>query len=82
MKKKEIITVIFSLIIIGVAVYFAMTFLFPKKNTAVLDEKKVNTVVPVQREFDKNTLDAVDGFEDYGKPQLDNLGKEDLFSGF
>lgn len=81
MKKintKEILTLIVaSVVIIGAGIVI-WRLLFPAaKSVNQTDSKEVNTI---STEIDQNTLKRIDSLSDYGQPNLDNIGKTDLFA--
>lgn len=77
MKKKEIITLVIALVVIVGSAYGAYRILFPK--TKVETQGVKTEVVPVPSEIDNTTYGAVEGLKDYGKPNIDSVGKTDLF---
>lgn len=79
MKKKEIITLVVALLVIGVSVFFIFKMLFP--TTQVKTEGAKIEVQPVPLEIDEKTYDSVNDLRDYGKPAVEGVGKSDLFSG-
>lgn len=79
MTKKDIVTLVISLIVISACVFGVITILSPKKNTNVQGTK--TEVVPVPKEIDEKTYKNVNDLKDYGKPNIEGIGKEDLFSG-
>jgi hypothetical protein len=80
MKKKDIITLVVATVIIVVSVYFSLSLLFPK--TTVKEVKTTEDEITVPEKIDDNTYRTVSTLSDYGKPNLDGLGKENLFAGF
>jgi hypothetical protein len=80
-KKKDIITLSIATILIIASLYFAYTLLFPApKPAATTQKKKEQTTIPA--EIDSKTFQTVSTLSDYGKPNLDGIGKNDLFAGF
>lgn len=80
MKSKEIITIIVSVIAIGVAVYFAISLLFPEP---AIEEKNIesnNQVPKISTEIDEKTIEIIEGLSSYGLPSLEGIGKSDIFS--
>jgi cytoskeletal protein RodZ len=81
MKKistKEIIILVVAtaVIIASGIIIWRVLFPAPKTNTAQNTEK-VNTL---STDIDQNTLKRIDSLSDYGQPNLDNIGKSDLFA--
>lgn len=79
MKPKEIVTLIVALVVLVVSVYFGYNLMFPNQNAnqaEVVEAEKVN-VVP--KDIDEKTYQSVEVLSDYGKPNLDGLGKPNLF---
>lgn len=80
MKPKEIVILVICTLIIGVSIYFSMSLLFPKPK--VTTEGIKSEVPEIPESFDESTYKTITELSDYGKPQLDGLGKADLFGGF
>lgn len=82
MKKKDIIAVVFSGIIIIASVTYGIKMISPKKEV----KQEASQAEKISNEFTgdfdkyKDTIDAIEKYTDYGKPSLDNIGKKDLFA--
>jgi len=82
MKKKDIISMVVSLIVIVVAVYFGLQMMGigPKKAP-----KKVQTTAATNEKtftgnIDQTTLDSINKLNDYGEATLDNIGRVNPFA--
>jgi uncharacterized membrane protein len=81
MKKKDIITIIVSLIVMIVALYFGlkmMGVIDSDKKEAVDVETEVDKIY-VPGEIDEETLQELNKFNDYGEASLDNIGRVNPF---
>jgi hypothetical protein len=77
-KKKDIILLSVSLIVILVSVYFSFGLLFPSNEDTTADNAtKKEKIVPSS--IDETGYKSVETLSDYGKPNLDGIGKSDLF---
>jgi hypothetical protein len=81
MRKKDIITLVVAVVIIGVSVYFMLQLLFPQENQANITSES-ERVQEVPESIDETTYETVKDLSDYGVPSLSELGKKDLFAGF
>lgn len=81
MKTKDIITFTIAITVIVACVIVAYMFLFPSKKTKETEENK-KPQQAITGVIDENTFKTITNLSDYGKPNLDNLGKSDLFAGF
>ena len=80
MKKinvKEILILVIATAVIAIAAFTVWQLLFPstKATTKSPDEK----ITAVSTDIDQTTLKRIDSLSDYGQPNLDNIGKTDLF---
>lgn len=82
MSKKEIITLVVACAVIGVAVYFITTLLFPNQKTNDESTGKSTNTQTVPTELDDTTYKSINTLSDYGKPDLSGVGKSDLFAGY
>lgn len=83
MNKKNILTILVSVIVMGVSIYFIYSLLFPKKpDTTVDTTNKTEGIQTVPSSFDETTYKAISILSDYGKPALSGIGKGDIFSDF
>jgi hypothetical protein len=81
MKKRDVVTLIFACVIIGVAIFFMMRMLFPPAdNSEVTEEAEKIPTVPAT--IDETTYKNVEGLSDYGAVNLEGIGKSNLFAGF
>jgi hypothetical protein len=78
MKKKEIITIIISLVVMGASIFYMLQLLFPPDQNQTV-EKESEKVPQVNTELDENTYKRVEDLSDYGLPGLDDIGKSDIF---
>jgi len=80
MKKvstKDIIILICGVIIIAGSIFGIYYLLNPKKTTVpASDQNQINTITG---EIDQPTLTKIESLSDYGVPNMDNIGKSDLF---
>lgn len=79
MKKKDILTIIAALTIIGFSVFAILQLLFPKSQEKVSTEDQIN-VPKIETTFDEGAYKAVSELSDYGLPEQIGIGKTDLFS--
>lgn len=83
MKVKDIITLVISLIIIIGAIYFFYTMFSPGSSN---EEIEISAVEEVKMEYTgnidkyKDILESVESFTDYGKPELDGIGRTNPFA--
>jgi hypothetical protein len=81
MKKKDILVLIVSVVIIGASVFFMLQMITPK-----VDESSITTeseaIPSVPESLDETTYKNVEELSDYGEANLDGIGKNDLFAGF
>jgi flagellar basal body-associated protein FliL len=82
MSKKEIITLVVACSVLGIAIYFIVTLLFPNNNTSNQNVTQNTNTQTVPAELNDTTYKTVNTLSDYGKPDLSGLGKSDLFAGF
>lgn len=81
MKTKDIITlVIAGLFIIG-SIVLGVKMLNPTPKNANQNTEAQN-IKTISGEIDENTLKKIELLADYGKPNLDNIGKADLFANY
>jgi uncharacterized protein YpmB len=81
MKKKDIITLIIASVIIIASIVLGMKLLNPApKNTQ--QNTEAQSIKTISGEIDENTLKKIESLSDYGKPNLDNIGKTDLFANY
>lgn len=81
MKKintKEIITLVIATVVIIGAGVVIWQLLFPAPKKTVTTTTQNGTTIST--EIDQNTLKRIDSLSDYGQPNLDNIGKSDLFA--
>ena len=81
MKKitvKEIIILVIATIAIIVSGFVIWKVLFPAPK--VDQNKKTEQINTLSTDIDQNTLKKIDTLSDYGQPNLDNIGKSDLFA--
>jgi len=78
MKLKDIIAIIFSAVVIGGSVFYAMRVLNPPAPKPAVT-KEAETIIEVPEKLDDKFLEELSKKTDFGEPKLDNLGKEDLF---
>lgn len=80
MKQKEIITLVVGIIAIITSVFLGYRMLFPKtENSIKKSEADQIKTVPKYSDLNNQVLKKIYILKDYGKPNLDNIGKENLF---
>jgi hypothetical protein len=81
MKKKDIITLVISILVMGVSIFFLWGMLFPKAPATSNTNNTQQTAV--KNEFtgniDNDTLDQIKKLNDYGEAPLDNIGRVNPF---
>jgi hypothetical protein len=77
-KQRDIIVLVIATIIIGVAIYFMWVLLNPKPKDQNL--LQTSTATGLTGQIDQTTFKRIDALSDYGRPNLDNIGKPDLFA--
>jgi predicted metalloprotease len=82
MKKKDIISIVVSLIIIVVALYFGLQIMgvFPKKTQKTAATNNTEKEKTFSGNIDQETLDNINKLTDYGEANLDNIGRKDPFA--
>lgn len=80
MKKKDIVALIISAIVIVFSVYFIIQLVSSTPKTTT--NSVADSVTSVSGEFDENTIEKILSLSDYGKPSLSGIGKSDLFSSY
>jgi hypothetical protein len=77
-KKKEIFIIITSLVIMGGSVFYIMQLLFPSSpNTEITKESE--KVPVINTNLDEDTYKIVESLSNYGLPELEGIGKSDIF---
>jgi len=80
MKTKDIVALVMSIFVIAGSAYFLVRI----SSTNKPKEKTVPVVEQYKAGFtgkiDKDTLGNINSTMDYGKPNLDNLGRENPFA--
>ncbi|MCX6328226.1 MAG: hypothetical protein NTZ85_01745 [Bacteroidia bacterium] len=81
MKKKDIITIVISMIFIIGAAFFGYKLLFPKKasNTSQDQKQKQQQEQKFTGNIDETMLEKVNSLQDYGEASLDNIGRANPF---
>jgi len=80
-KAKDIITVTVCILIIAVSVYFLYNFLTAgNSSSAKKEEDSKKTFITLPETIDEKSYEKVNGLIDYGKPNLDNIGRSDPFA--
>lgn len=83
MKKRDIITLVIAGIVLLASIYFIVQLIFPGKPKETKDKgSSLQTVEEVPQNIDSTVFQTISTLSDYGKPNLDNIGKTDLFAGF
>ena len=81
MKRKDLISIIASLAVIGVAIYFGLGMMGVIKKAP---KKVVATNPAAEKNFtgniDKDTLENINKLNDYGEASLDNIGRINPFA--
>lgn len=84
MKRKDIITILVCVVIMGVAVYFGLSFmginLLPKKAPAPTVSEEAQKEQQFTGNIDQDTLDTINKFNDYGEAGLENIGRVNPFA--
>lgn len=81
MKPKEIIILVVTLVIIGVCGYFSYQMLFPSAPQVSKAGQTTTNVPKIPANINEDSsYTNVQNLSDYGKPDLSNIGKSDLFA--
>lgn len=79
MKRKDIITILVAVVLIGASVFVIYRMLAPKSNS----KQPVTSQEPVGDTFtgdiDEETLKLISEKKDYGEATLDNIGRTNPF---
>ncbi len=81
MKKNEIIILIIATIVIGISAFFMIRLLNPTPKTTT-ETTEADQIKSIPTTIDENTFERINNLSDYGEPNLDNIGKTDIFSGY
>lgn len=79
MKKNDIVKLVIATVVIIGCIVFAMFYLFPSKKqnqNQVSISQQEQTRIP--NKIDETVFKTIATLSDYGKPNLDNIGKSDL----
>jgi len=83
LKKKDIITLVISLVVIGVAIFFMFKMLGSgtKENTAQSTTQQTQKAEPIiTGNIDSDTLADIKKYKDYDEAKLDNIGRVNPFA--
>jgi len=83
MKKKDIITLIISIIIISITLYFMLKMIFPASSTSTTSSNANEAGVEVEKSEwqidDTFYEEEISDLNNYGEAGMDNIGREDPF---
>jgi len=79
MKKKDILTIIVAVALIGVSGYFLYKMLAPAKTNTASNAEVRKTEVTITGDIDQDTLKLITEKKDYGQAALDNIGRTNPF---
>lgn len=82
MKKKDVISIVVSLVVIAVAVYFGLQMMGigPKKPAPKVESETTTPEKTFTGNIDQSTLDSINKLNDYGEATLDNIGRVNPFA--
>lgn len=79
MKKKDIITAIVAVALIGVSGYFMYKMLAPAPSSTTKTGSTTKTEPTITGNIDEETLKLISEKKDYGQAALDNIGRTNPF---
>jgi len=82
MKRKDIISLVISITVIGIAVYFGLQMMGigPKPAPKTASTTTATNEKTFTGNIDQATLNNINKFNDYGEASLDNIGRVNPFA--
>lgn len=77
-KTKDIVTLVIATVIMIGSIVAIYSMLNPTQQTTS-QTSEADKIKKIPTSFDENTYKEIEALSDYGKPELDNIGKADLF---
>lgn len=81
MKKKDIVILAISFVVIFGAIFMMLRLLSPNQNGSQ-NKSEADSIPTVPDQIDETTYKTIESLFDYGEATLQNIGKTDLFAGF
>jgi len=76
LKPKEIISLVISVVVIAASIFFLLNTMGGKKDkVGEVKKQAVEEVIKVPTEIDEEVLSRVEKTNDYGTPDLNNIGR-------